>query len=71
MFTVVAIRGGIKSPPLRFRSIEAAMGEAETCTRQLALAAIVYAEGETKPRCIYERGHLAVCRCARDQPAPR
>ena len=45
------------------RRIEDAKAEAQTCSRHLAQSAIVYAPGEPKPRCIYERGELVVCRC--------
>jgi hypothetical protein len=63
VFKVVAVWDGKKSEPLPFRRIEDAKAEAQTCSRHLAQSAIVYAPGEPKPRCIYERGELVVCRC--------
>jgi hypothetical protein len=69
MFTVIAIRNGIKSPPLRFRSLADAKSEADLSSRTLAESAIVYAGDDPRPRCVYQRGKLAVCRCPRSQPS--
>jgi hypothetical protein len=63
VFSVIAIRDGVKSQPLRFKQIAEAMAEAEASSRHLAQSALVYETGEPRPRCIFERGELVVCRC--------